>query len=232
MAGVIAAGGDGIAGAGAGNRRPHRPGRVEGRPPRHGLPQGPTAQRRAGEPHHRGLDPGHPGRPGGGLPQYPAAFGAPHAAARPARLRRAGRPRQRHDRLRWRSPHRLRLHDQLHRWHRRRHHHQREQLQRRLGRQLAPRGSFERRGVDGRGPASLAPRPHARRRRQTHAQHLPGSRGRLHRRTRRLAAGELRASALSLGFRAHRGRELQPVAAGHHAVCLRPLRQHRQEQRR
>ena len=87
-------------------------------------------------------------------------------------------------------------------------------------------------GLDRRSADSLAHRADARRRRQTHARHLPRSRRRLHRRTRRLAAGELRASAVPLRLRAHRSGELQPVAAGDHAVCVRPLRRRRQEQRR
>ena len=70
------------------------------------------------------------------------------------------------------------------------------------------------------------------RRRQAHARDLPGPRRRHDRRTRRVAAGELRAAALPVRLRGHRSDQLQPVAAGDHAVRVRALRRRGQEQRR
>ncbi len=67
---------------------------------------------------------------------------------------------------------------------------------------------------------------------QAHAGCLPGSGSRFDRRTRRVAAGELRAATVHVRLRTHRGVQLQPVAAGHHAVRLRTLRRGRQGQRR
>ena len=57
---------------------------------------------------------------------------------------------------------------------------------------------------------------------------LSRPRHRLDGRTRRLAAGELRAPALPVRLRAHRSGQLQPVAAGDHALCFRAVRQRRQ----
>ena len=86
------------------------------------------------------------------------------------------------------------------------------QFQHRLGRQLAARGQRGRRGLE-RGDADpLVHRADAQgQRRQAHRGPVPGSRDRLHRRARRLAAGELHPAALPVRFRA--GRRCRPTAS-------------------
>ena len=205
---------------------------MAGRPARHRFPQGAAAQRRAGFAADRGLDPRDAGRTCGRLPQHPAAVGAAHASARATRLRGTGRPRQPDGRFRRRWPHRLQLHAQLDRWRVRRGDHQRKPVQQGLGRQLEACGQRRREWLVGGDADPLVHRADAPGQRwQAHAEGLPGPRDRFHRRTRRLAGRQLPAAALPVGLQSRRSPAIQPVAAGDHAVCLRPLRQRRRPQR-
>ncbi|MDR6138250.1 hypothetical protein QE438_001554 [Pseudoxanthomonas sp. SORGH_AS 997] len=219
---------DGVGGArrrGA-DRWPDRSRGMGRRPAHHRLPPGAAADRRARQPTHRGLDPGHPRGPGGGGACGAAARCAAHPAEGAARLQGPGRPGQPDGGLRRRRAHRLQLRGVLHRRHQRCGGHQREPLQHRLGRPLAARGQRGRAELVGGDADPLVHRADAQgQRRQAADEALPGPRDRCHRRARRLAGGQLRAAALPVRLRSRGGHRLPAVAAGRDPVHLGPVRQ-------
>ena len=198
---------------------------MAGRAPCHRLQDGAAVHPNGHASPDRGLDPGHTGRIGGRLPQQQDRGRGNPTPAQRARPGRGDRPGQRDAGFRWRWPQRLRLHPDRQRQHPGLHHHQRRQLQQRLGRQLAARGGRWRWRMDGGVADPVAHRADEEGHwRQAHRRDLPGPGGRQRRGAHGLAGGHVRTPAVPQPVREDRDPGLLAVAARGDALRGGPAR--------